>query len=472
MRWYVQRCLWPCKTNSTFLLDTDCLANAEDVKADDNGKFRHNGEKIDFVELSEGQVRQIKEKPDTLERGQYKLSRTYWVHSSNSDFKRRLTELEDHSGDKSPVVILQYQFSGDPTDITVEQHKNAKKIPKPFYVTAKSTRDKISQKAQTALGPSSIYDELYEDGGGILDKTASCTVPRSVSQVKYERGKLRKQHSKDELAELIEKCKQSQGSFVHSLQVGPDIRVVLATKSQLEDLVKFCCDPESFSILGVDVTYNIGHFYVTTTTYNHLMLVTRETGTSPTFPGPMMMHTKESSEDFHYFGSTLKEQNHEVLLQYDDSRKVVFVDKFSDIVNKARECFELNKGNVLIVQKYDEEWSEYIDCNSFAQINTGDKLKIILNQTCRSDDGQDTSLNDSTKRDLPKEKVRQVFKGQKKIKLSTKGEMILEPLQEQDIVNLQAQTEHESIQRGQIYQRPEHLLKPYEKAINAASEEL
>ena len=58
-----------CKTNSTFLLDTDCLANAEDVKADDNGKFRHNGEKIEFVELSEGQVRQIKEKPDTLERG-------------------------------------------------------------------------------------------------------------------------------------------------------------------------------------------------------------------------------------------------------------------------------------------------------------------------------------------------------------------------------------------------------------------
>ena len=70
---------------------------------------------------------------------------------------------------------------------------------------------------------------------------------------------------------------------------------------------------------------------------------------------------------------------------------MVFVDKFSNIVNKPRECFELNKGNILIVQKYDK-WSEYIDCDSFAQINTGDKLKIILNQTCRSDDGQDTSL--------------------------------------------------------------------------------
>lgn len=68
------------------------------------------------------------------------------------------------------------------------------------------------------------------------------------------------------------------------------------------------------------------------------------------------------------------------------------MDKFSDIVNKAREYFELNSGNILIVQKYDEEWSEYIDCDSFAQINTGDKLKIILNQTWKSDDGQDISL--------------------------------------------------------------------------------
>ncbi len=114
------------------------------------------------------------------------------------------------------------------------------------------------------------------------------------------------------MAELIEKCKQSQGEFVHSLQVSPDTRVVLTTKSQLEDLVKFCCDPELISILGVDVTYNMGDFYVTTTTYKHLMLVANETGTSPAFPGPFMLHTKESTEDFYYFGSTLKEQNREV----------------------------------------------------------------------------------------------------------------------------------------------------------------
>ena len=123
--------------------------------------------------------------------------------------------------------------------------------------------------------------------------------------MKYERAKLRKQHSKDELAELIEKCKASKGEFVHALQVRPSVRAVLASKSQLEDLVKFCCNPEEFSVFSVDVTYDIGDFFVTTTTYKQLMLGDRETGSSPTFPGPLMIHTNEAADNFYYFASTL-----------------------------------------------------------------------------------------------------------------------------------------------------------------------
>ncbi len=76
--------------------------------------FRHNGKKVEFLEADdEGDVWQLSEKLGILEKGQYKLYRTYWVHSSNSEFKRWLTELEDHNGDKAPIVIikvLQYQI--------------------------------------------------------------------------------------------------------------------------------------------------------------------------------------------------------------------------------------------------------------------------------------------------------------------------------------------------------------------------
>ena len=302
-----------CKTTSTFLLDTSYFQNALDIRADDNGKWRHNGRKLEFIGIDDdGDVYELEEKSGTLTSGEYRLYRSYWAHSSNSEFKRRMTELEDHRGAKFPVVILQYIYNGDPEDIIVEPHKNAKKSAKPFYGTAKSTREKIAERAKTALGPSSIYDELYEDGGGVIDKSASCTVPRGISQVKYERAKLRKKHSKDALAELIEKCKGSKGAFVHALQASPGVRAVLATKSQLQDLEKFCCNPEEFSVFSVDVTYDIGDFFVTTTTYKHLMLVDRETGSNPTFPGPLMIHTNEAADDFHYFASTLKEQRREV----------------------------------------------------------------------------------------------------------------------------------------------------------------
>ena len=71
-----------CRTNATFVLDTSSLEQRDDYKADDNGSFRHHGKKIEFVELNdEGDVVKLHIKPAMLKEGQYKLSRTYWVHT-------------------------------------------------------------------------------------------------------------------------------------------------------------------------------------------------------------------------------------------------------------------------------------------------------------------------------------------------------------------------------------------------------
>lgn len=176
--------------------------------------------------------------------GEYKLTRTYWVHSSTRAFKRRTITLQDHVGELWPVIILQYSNTNAEEDVKVEPHKNAKKSIQPFYATATSTKQRISDKAKTPLGPSSIYGELYEEGGGIIDSASFAKLPRGIRQVKYQRSKLRDQHVKDTLAELIEKCKDSKGKFLHSLQVSPEVRVVLTTKAQLSDVVKFCCNPD------------------------------------------------------------------------------------------------------------------------------------------------------------------------------------------------------------------------------------
>ena len=88
---------------------------------------------------------------------------------------------------------------------------------------------------------------------------------------------------------------------MRNVQVGQGVRAVLATEEQFADVVRFCSNPEEYGIFGIDVTYSIGDFYVTTTTYEHLALIDKATGNHPVFPGPMMVHTDEKQETFHYF---------------------------------------------------------------------------------------------------------------------------------------------------------------------------
>ena len=187
-----------------------------------------------------------------------RLSRAYWVHTSKKVYKRRTITLEDHTVEVWPVIILQYSNAGKEDDLKVKPHQNFKKSCQPYYATARGTKHRISEKAKSSLRPSSTFDELYKLGGGLLECTSFASLPRAINQVKYQRTKFRKQHAKDNLAELIEKCKQSKGEFLHSLRVSLEMRFVLATKAQFADLVKSCCNPDDFSAFSVDVTYDIG----------------------------------------------------------------------------------------------------------------------------------------------------------------------------------------------------------------------
>ena len=73
---------------------------------------------------------------------------------------------------------------------------------------------------------------------------------------------------KDELYLAIEKCKNEEGSrdpFLHSVRAAPDTQCVVACNWQLDNISKLCIDPNNFSVLGVDTTYNFGASYCTPT---------------------------------------------------------------------------------------------------------------------------------------------------------------------------------------------------------------
>ena len=84
------------------------------------------------------------------------------------------------------------------------------------------------------------------------------------------------------LLSVMAMCKESMGKgedfFVQIVTSAPKPICILCTNSQLNDIEKFCADPDMFKLLSVDPTFNLGDFSVTVTSYCNLLLQNHRTG--------------------------------------------------------------------------------------------------------------------------------------------------------------------------------------------------
>ncbi|KAJ7373251.1 hypothetical protein OS493_012840 [Desmophyllum pertusum] len=85
------------------------------------------------------------------------------------------------------------------------------------------------------------------------------------------------------------------------------IRGSQVTFQQMNDIVWECCSPDSSSTLSINTTYNIGEFYVTSTTYQSSKVLSNTTGKRAHLPGPAMFHCRKTAKDYRYFAHTLLE---------------------------------------------------------------------------------------------------------------------------------------------------------------------
>ena len=86
------------------------------------------------------------------------------------------------------------------------------------------------------------------------------------------------------------------------------LMVTLATEYQLRMLQHYCTYTP-FSILGVDMTYNCGQYYVTPTTVRHPMLLHTKTLVEPTIIGPTIIHTDHNEYTYRAFASDIVNKN-------------------------------------------------------------------------------------------------------------------------------------------------------------------
>lgn len=196
--------------------------------------------------------------------------------------------------------------------VILPPHGNAKIDTTPYQRTQKSTLSKIKD---TSEKPKSVVSYLSSEKGGIIGATSCSELPRNRCQV-YNSPCLSASNKSfnssgraDPIFELIQQCSVDLApggrKFIRSVNFETSPSSVLSTDVQLQNVVRFCTNPGSACILGIDPTFNMGKFYVTMTTFTYIHVIRKGMDISPTLFGPLFVHTEKNYESYYYFFSTL-----------------------------------------------------------------------------------------------------------------------------------------------------------------------
>ena len=116
----------------------------------------------------------------------------------------------------------------------------------------------------------------------------------------------------------------------------PELSVFVASNQQLKDIERFCTKVSSLSIFGIDPTYNIGNYYVTVTSYRHLLFDTAE-GVNPVFLGPCLIHSGKEYNSYYKLPESMVKanQNCRNILVFGTAAEKIFYQVFRDVLSSA-----------------------------------------------------------------------------------------------------------------------------------------
>ena len=251
------------------------------------------------------------------------------------------------------LLLIQYYFTGEEHSIVKLPHGNSKSVT-PYKRTQGSVMNRLKDLC-TKMDSVATMETIDSDVGDIVGQTSSGSRLRNIRQVTNARRKLRLDGGcKSQLAEAMEMCKTGIGSkgiaFVRSVIAAPEPMCILTTDRQLDEMVRNCTDPSHFVTLGVDPTFKLGPFYATPTVFPLRMLVSKQTGKSPAFLGPVLIHQSQKFSSYYYFASQiigLKRQLKDVRAIGTDGESALY-DAFKSAFPSAvhLRCFNHVKQNI------------------------------------------------------------------------------------------------------------------------------
>lgn len=318
------------RTNSIFCVDLNTF-RLEDVKADDNGAYKENGNKHRYYEINENSCRFLSSQNNPRYKSNkfvYHIYICFGTSLSNIHFRRKMIRIRNCSDPSIfDVLILSYYWDSNSTNQNFElkAHGNASKRESPYFRTSSTTLSKIKQVTKEAGSIKMNYIKLVDD---LKESESVSEMPRNYTQIlnhkKYElQRKNKNTKTKDEYADaLVNRLKSMhittfillkyiktnvfKGDFVKSINFGVStVTCIMFTHQQYIDLIRFATSKNKYSIINIDTTFNLGDFYVTYLSYRNLSLYIKGTKTHPTFIGPIMIHLNKDFSSYLRFATEL-----------------------------------------------------------------------------------------------------------------------------------------------------------------------
>ena len=308
-----------CQENASFIIDLDALDSREDIYCDDNGVWLSTGCKSKLFTIERGADNKVRNLTKVANGEDPTLAdvtvcrRTYCCKSCPT-YHRTIVSVEFNKDIQQwfPLVLLTYYFDGKPIKFEVEAHGNRKRKNLAYVRTKQSTKDSMSENLKQQGTKRALF-QTVKQAGGVCGAESQGSLPRNVRQaahIKKKEGRKDLTASKDPLASVLELQKSTFPGFIRDVTCNDLPTVTLFTDRQIENMIKFCCHsrPGWVSELGVDVTFQLGPFYLLVTTFRNTMLQAKRSSNAPAFPGPMMIcMTKEECTYLSFVHRLLRE---------------------------------------------------------------------------------------------------------------------------------------------------------------------
>ena len=191
--------------------------------------------------------------------------RLYHCHKATPEFQRRISYVLDTCGQTIQYAVVQYVFEGgEEVPVIIPPHGNAKKDSTSYRHTQKSMLSKIKEMAGK---PKSVVAVLHDEAGGSLGSSSASELPRNYRQIynsKSSSVSVVKPGKIDPLFELVQRCKEDLipggRKFIRTVNFDTTPSCVLATDSQLQNLIRFFTNPRAACVMEIDPTFNLGNF--------------------------------------------------------------------------------------------------------------------------------------------------------------------------------------------------------------------